>query len=100
MGSLVGDPSSNDKLEIMEPSPGSFKIRYPRALNRPELTGNLRWSTDLGTWHSSGGSDGTLTVTFDEAVVSAPGVSPEIIEATATVSGGSASKAFVHLRVE
>jgi hypothetical protein len=100
MGTLVGDPSSSGQLQILEPGPGSFKIRYPRAKNRPELTGSLRWSTDLTTWHDSGGTDGTLNLTFDEAVISTPGADPEIIEATATVTGGSASNAFVHLRVE
>ena len=100
MGTLVGDPSSSGQLQILEPGPGSFKIRYPRAKNRPELTGSLRWSTDLTTWHDSGGTDGTLNLTFDEAVISTPGADPEIIEATATVTGGSATNAFVHLRVE
>lgn len=100
MGTLVGDASSKEQLQIREPAPGSFKIRYPRALNRAELTGTLRWTTDLSTWHNSGGTDGTLTITFAEAIISAPGVDPEIVEATATVIGGSASKTFVHLRVE
>jgi hypothetical protein len=100
MGTLVGNASSKDQLQILEPAPGSFKIRYPRALNRAELTGSLRWTTDLTTWRSSGESDGTLTITFDEAAISDPAADPEIIEATATITGGTASKAFIHLRVE
>ena len=101
MGTLVGDPSSSGQLQILEPGPGSFKIRYPRAKNRPELTGSLRWSTDLTTWHDSGGTDGTLNLTFDEAVISTPGADPEIIEATATVTGpGEAPKVFIRLGVQ
>jgi hypothetical protein len=100
MGSLVGDPSSNGKVEVLEPTPGTFKVRYPRAKNRPELTGSLRWSSDLITWRNSGETDGTLTVTFAESVISAPGADPEMLEATVVITGGSAAKTFVHLRVE
>lgn len=63
--------------------------------------GALQWSTDLGTWLAGGQSDGTRTVTFAEAVVSAPGADPESVEATATISGGPETpKFFVRLSVQ
>lgn len=100
MGTLVGDPTNIGKVEIDDPALGSFKVRYPRALNRSGLTGSLRWTTDLRTWLASGETDGVLTVNFSEATISPPGADPEIIEATATVSGGSGSAIFINLSVQ
>ncbi len=79
---------------------GSFKVRFPRAKNRSDVSGALQWSTDLSTWFSGGQSDGVRTVTFSEAVVSPSGENPETVEATATVSGASAPRIFVRLSVQ
>jgi len=100
MGTLPGDANSKGILEIPSTGQNTFKVRYPRAKNRDDVTGTLRWTTDLATWHDSGESDGTLTITFNETVISDPAADPEIIEATANITGGTASKAFIHLRVE
>lgn len=88
-------------LVITSPAPGQFKVRYSRAKNRPDVTGGLRWSSDLVTWLTSGQTDGTRTVTFTPAVVSAVGADPEIIEETLTITGGENSpKLFVRLVVQ
>ncbi|MFD2255588.1 Ig-like domain-containing protein [Luteolibacter algae] len=101
MGSLPGDASSNGYLEVPESSGTTFKIRYPRALDRSGVTGRLSWSSDLETWHADGESNGTHTVTFVEEVVSESGANPETVEATATITGdGTAPKIFVRLGVE
>jgi hypothetical protein len=100
MGTSVGDPTNNGKVEVVEPALGSFKVRYPRARNRSGLTGTLRWTTDLSTWYAAGETNGVLTLHFNEAIISPPGADPEIIEATAISTGENASEVFVHLRVE
>ncbi len=101
MGTLPADAGSNGVLTIPSTGVNTFKVRYPRAKNRPDVSGSLRWSSDLVNWHTSGQSNGTQTVTFAEAVVSATEVNPETVEATATITGtGQASKIFVRLSVE
>jgi len=82
-------------------APNTFKVRFPRALNRPDVAGHFQWSTDLATWRVSGQSDGVRTVTFSPSVVSAPGADPETVEATATIAGNAADtpKIFVRLSV-
>jgi hypothetical protein len=98
MGSQPGDANSRGILTIPAVGTGTFNIRYPRAKNRGDVSGALSWSSDLTNWHPSGGSTGTHTVTFAEAVVSAPEADPETVEATATISGpGEVPKIFVRL---
>ena len=101
MGTLPADAGSNGVLTIPSLGVNTFKVRYPRAKNRPDVSGSLRWSSDLVNWHTSGQSNGTHTVTFAEAVVSATEVNPETVEATATITGlGEAKQIFVRLSVE
>ncbi|MEO5917447.1 MAG: Ig-like domain-containing protein [Luteolibacter sp.] len=101
MGTLPGDANSHGVLEIPSASGNTFKVRYPRAKNRPDVSGSLRWSADMIHWFSNGQSDGAHTVNFAEAVVSAPEADPETVEATATISGdGAAPQIFVRLGVE
>ena len=83
MGTLPGDASSNGVLTIPSTGVNTFKVRYPRAKNRPDVSGSLRWPSDLTNWHTSGQSNGTHSVTFAEAVVSAEAADPETVEATA-----------------
>jgi len=100
MGTLPGDSNSKGVLEIPSTGSNTFKIRYPRAKNRADVSGSLLWTSNLETWKASGESDGTHTVSFTEAVVSEPAADPETIEATATIAGaGEASKIFVRLGV-
>ena len=88
-------------LTITAPEAGSFKVRYTRAKNRPDVSGSLRWSTDLVTWFTSGQSDGTRTVTFVPAIISEAGVDPETVEESIVISGGViSSKLFVRLAVQ
>jgi hypothetical protein len=88
-------------LTITTSAAGSFKVRYSRAKNRPDVSGSLRWSTDLVTWFTSGQSDGARTVTFVPAVISEAGVDPETVEEAIVITGGAISaKLFVRLAVE
>ncbi len=101
MGTLPADANSNGVLEIPSVGTNTFKVRYPRAKNRTDVSGSLLWSSDLTNWHTSGQSNGTHTVTFTEAVVSPTEANPETVEATATITGtGEAPKIFVSLGVE
>jgi hypothetical protein len=101
MGTLPADAGSNGVLTIPSLAVNTFKVRYPRAKNRPDVSGSLRWSSDLVNWHNSGQSNGTHTVTFAEAIVSATEANPETVEATATITGpGEAKQIFVRLSVE
>lgn len=100
MGSHPGDSASRGALEIPFTGSDSFKVCYPRAKSRSDVTGSLRWSPDLANWFISGQSDGTRTVTFTETVVSDPVADPETVEATATIIGsGGVPKIFVRLGV-
>ncbi|MGL4400345.1 MAG: hypothetical protein ACRCXD_10790, partial [Luteolibacter sp.] len=88
-------------LTIPSTGENTFKVRYPRAKNRPDVSGSLRWSSDLTNWHTSGQSNGTHSVNFTEAIASAPAADPETVEATATITGpGEAPQIFVRLGVE
>ncbi len=101
MGSDPASGTSRGALVIPSTGAGTFKVRFPRALNRPDATGVLQWSADLAAWHLGGESDGTRTVAFAEAVLSEPGEDPQMIEATATITGaGDTPRVFVRLRVE
>jgi hypothetical protein len=100
MGTLPADANSRGILEIPSTGANTFKVRYPRARNRPAVSGALQWSAGLDQWHAGGETDGTWTVTFSEAVVSAPAQDPETVEATATITGGTqAPRIFVRLGV-
>jgi hypothetical protein len=101
MGTLPDDANSRGQLEIPTTGGNTFKVRFPRAGNRADVGGGLQWSGNLTNWLGSGQSNGSHTVTFVEAVVSAPGVEPEIIEATATITGpGEIPAVFVRLAVQ
>lgn len=101
MGSQPGDVSSSSAVDVPEADGASFKVRYRRAKNRPDVSGTLQWSTDLTNWFGSGQSNGTVTVSFSETVISSPEADPEIVEATATITGGSAEAGvFVRLQVQ
>ncbi len=101
MGTLPGDPGSRGVVEIPSTGASTFKVRYPRAKNRADVGGSLRWSSDLAAWFASGQDNGSHTVTFVESVVSPAEADPEIIEATATITGpGEAPAIFVRLGVQ
>ncbi|MEY4489701.1 MAG: hypothetical protein RIQ79_2209, partial [Verrucomicrobiota bacterium] len=101
MGSDPANGAAGAALVIPSATPDTFTVRFPRALSRPDAIGTLQWSSDLVTWRTSGQSDGTRTVTFSEAVVSAPGADPETVESTATITGSPATPGvFVRLSVQ
>ncbi len=101
-GTRPGDETSFQPLLISAVSDLEARVRFPRAVGRPDVSGAIFWSRDLVTWRSSGESDGDLTVTLSEQVVSNPGVDPEVVEMTATLSGAGAAavdRLFFHLSV-
>ena len=101
MGSLPGDSNSRGVLEVPSTGTNTFKVRYPRARNRADVSGSLQWTSNLNSWFASGQSNGTHTVTFAETVVSPPEADPEIVETTATITGpGQAPAIFVRLTVQ
>ncbi len=101
MGSQPDDPGSQGVLTIPSVGNRTFKIRYPRAKNRTDVGGSLRWSPDMTNWFTGGQGNGTHTVSFSEAVVSGPAADPETVEATATITGpGDVPKIFVRLGVQ
>jgi hypothetical protein len=99
-GSHPENSSSLGTLAISSIGSGTFKIRYPRAKNRTDVSGSLSWSSNMTEWFTSGQSNGLHTVVFAEAVASAPASDPETVEATATISGpGEVPGIFVRLGV-
>lgn len=100
MGSDPGSGASDGTLAMIPSGPASFKVRYPRAKNHPDVAASLNWSVDLAGWFASGASDGARTVTFVETVVSPGGQDPETVEATATIAGAATSRVFARLVVK
>jgi len=101
MGTMPGDATSHAVLEIPSVGVNTFKVRFPRAKNRLDVSGKLLWSADMRTWFASGASDGTYSVTFTENIISTAGADPEMVESTATIAGpGTAPRIFVRLGVE
>lgn len=97
-------PSGNDTgrgVSVESGAPGSVIFRYRRALNRPDATGVVEWSSNLSNWFRSGQSDGSITVNISESATSLPTDDPQIIAAAATISGASTSQpVFFRLRVD
>lgn len=97
------DPGVANRAEILTISsagPAGYKVRFPRAKDRPDVGGALSWSPNLEDWYASGQSDGIRAVTFAEAVVSVANADPETVEATATITGpGPPNQIFVRLGV-
>jgi hypothetical protein len=59
-----------------------------------------QWSSDLGGWNP-GGSVGGVTVSFGAAsIVDGSNPDYDLVEVTATVTGGSASRLFVRYGAE
>jgi hypothetical protein len=101
-GTRPGDPASFRPLAMAVVTDRIARIRYPRAKDRPDVTAALRWSRDLLTWHASGDTRDGLTVTLSDAIVSPAGENPEMVEATAEVSGpdaGNTDSLFFQLEV-
>ncbi len=69
---------------------GHFKIRYPRGKNRDDVTVTIMWCRDLcaNEWHTSDESDGTITVSITEAILSDPADDPETVELRVETTSG------------
>ncbi|MDB6080171.1 MAG: phosphohydrolase [Akkermansiaceae bacterium] len=101
MKTLPGDNASRGVFLALPSESGLMKVRYQRGKDVADATGTLQWSSDLVTWHASGESDGTATVTITEQIVSAADENPEMVESTLNLSTGAAPAGiYVRLSVE
>jgi hypothetical protein len=101
-GTHPGSAASRLPIGIASVSGTTAKVRFPRAKNRPDVSGAIRWSRDLHTWHASGATVNGLTVSITQQLVSPPADDPETLEATATLSGpdaGASGMLFFKLQV-
>jgi Leucine-rich repeat (LRR) protein len=104
---LPSSMSNATALELIRVSANALE-EFPRALltlpwlawfawagnpfcTRPDVTAQILWSLDVETWHSSGATEGGLTVTLTTAVVSPPAEDPETVEVTANLTGPGAT---------
>lgn len=87
MGTLPGDGASL-AATTAQVNGANAVFRFKRALNRPDVTGVVEWSSNLSDWFRSGQSNGSLTVNIAESTTSAPTDDPQIIDATASNAAG------------
>jgi len=76
----------------------TLSTQYRRSTGATGLSSEKLWSLDLVTWHESGQTDGGVTVNLAEAVVES-GAGYEIVEITATTTGGDAERLFLVLKL-
>jgi hypothetical protein len=89
-GTHPGNAASRLPIGMASVIGNTAKVRFPRAKNRPDVSGAIRWSRDLRTWHASGATVNGLTVAITQQAISPPADDPETVEATATLSGPAA----------
>ncbi len=100
MGTDAGDAGSRGVIRIESVATGSFTLRFPLAAGRDDVSGQLLWSTDLGSWQAGGVSDGSRTITFSAPSPVAGAEDPNLVEVTATITGDPVNSAvFVQLEV-
>ena len=94
---LVSSPA----LTVASSAYQSITFRHSRSnFAAVNLIPSYQWSTDLMTWSASGEQAGDTTVSITSFLVSdtdAP--SNDLIEATATATGGIVEKLYIRLRV-
>jgi hypothetical protein len=89
---------ANAGLVPVSASGGNLVFRHTlAAAPATDLTAGYEWSADLATWHPSGAAHGGITVTFGTPVVITPG-NPDLVQVTATVTGGTAARLFARLK--
>jgi len=97
LGSSPAAPSQG--LTNVSTSSGNLIFRHTRnATPASDLTASYEWSTDLTNWRASSASAGGITVTFGAPVTVAAGT-PDLVEVTATITGGSPAKVFARYKV-
>jgi len=100
MGTDAGDATSRGVVRIESVASGSFTLRFPRAEGRDDVSGQLRWSTELASWHAGGESDGTRTVSFSAATPVAGAEDLNLVEVTSTITGAPVTGSmFVQLEI-
>lgn len=72
----------------LSPHGNAAVFTYPRALNRPDVTGQVEWSTNLLQWFRGGQSAGGLTLQIQGSTDSSPAEDPQAMRATATNNNG------------
>jgi hypothetical protein len=97
---LGSNPSaSNTGLTGVSSTANSVTFQHTRSASpASDLTPGYEWSTDLASWFPAGGSNGSVTVTFGTPSVVAAGP-PELIQVTATATGGTVGTLFARLKV-
>jgi hypothetical protein len=86
-GTSPTDAASRSSLTVVSVHGGETTLRLTRAKNLLDVLGRIEWSRDMRTWFRNGASDGLVTVTMTEQVVTPQGDDPETVEVKATVSG-------------
>lgn len=84
------------------PQGSAAVFTYPRALNRPDVTGRVEWSTSLHQWFRAGQSGDGLTLQIQTVTDSSPTEDPQAMRATATNNSGGPlpGRLFFRLNVE
>jgi hypothetical protein len=98
---LGTDPSQgNAGLTALSAAAGVFTFTHPESNEIPaDVSSAYEWSTDLATWSASGATQGGVTVSVGESArIDNAAPANDLVTATATVTGGSATRVFVRLR--
>jgi len=98
-GHTIGGLPSPPILRATASADGVYRAVFPHAKSAVDVIGEIEWSTDLISWHRSGGSDGARTVNITTTPTSGVSEDPETLEATATVTGENPTLFFLRLSV-
>jgi Immunoglobulin domain len=92
------DPSTTTQgIQQVSKSGSTLTFQHPNAsASATGITASYRWSTDLSTWHDSGSSDGSRSVTITG---SSNTPSSGVTTATATITGTQPESLFITLQV-
>jgi hypothetical protein len=93
--------ASSASLLLVSATGQAVTLRHSRSnLIDPSLQASYQWSTDLTSWIASGVASGGITVTIVSVTISdLPAPANDLVEATATVTGGASQKLYLRLKV-
>jgi Bacterial Ig-like domain len=96
---LGSDPSlSNAGISTVSASPTSLVFRHNRSKEpASDLTPSYEWSTNLATWYPAGAGGG-ITVSITPVIIT-PGATTDLVQVTAAVTNGTATRLFARLKV-
>ncbi len=100
-GSSPVDGASRGGLAVVRAGGGfPMTIRFQMAKGISPGVGEVKWSSNLQSWQSSGRSSDGVTVTLVEEVVDASHPDYDVIEVTAVVTEGNPSSLYLRLQVD